>query len=152
MSRGNLPGARDTARGPQRLPDPLAVNLRSAGIFHETCDGALVRSELFQIVTADGVVGEIVARIDAPMTFARAHGHVGYRILPAFRGQGFASAALVKLREMVRAPGRTLLVTCDASNYASRKTLLNAGATLVVKDSGKNVDGDRLLFALDCQA
>lgn len=152
MTQGILPGTRGTAREQRGLSDSLAVSLRSAGIFHERCDGALMRSELFQIVIADGVVGEIVARLDAPMTFARAHGHVGYRILPAFRGQGFAAAALVKLREMVRAPGRTLLVTCDASNHASRKTLLNAGATPVAGDSGECADGDRLLFALDCRA
>lgn len=152
-------GTRRACREPRHPSDPLAVSLRSAGTYRDTIDGVAIRSELFQIVNADVVVGEIVARLDAPMAFARAHGHAGYRIFPAFRGRGFAGEALRKLRELVRAPGRLLLFTCDAGNQASRKTLQNVGAILIERNASEAIyaaaatcDAAGLVYALDCQA
>ena len=58
-------------------------------------------------------------------------GHIGYHVRPSARRQGVASAAL---REVVRrAAGIGLaevLVTCDESNLASRRTAESAGGVL----------------------
>ncbi|MDO5021759.1 MAG: GNAT family N-acetyltransferase [Eubacteriales bacterium] len=55
-------------------------------------------------------------------------GHVGYRIDPEYRGHGYAAKAV----ELIKQPAysanmRSLVITCDVDNMASRKTCLNSG-------------------------
>lgn len=51
-------------------------------------------------------------------------GHVGYTILPAFAGQGYATAALAAMLAVAREAGLPeITITCDATNHASRRII-----------------------------
>ncbi|TAJ30240.1 MAG: GNAT family N-acetyltransferase [Bosea sp. (in: a-proteobacteria)] len=59
-------------------------------------------------------------------------GHVGYSIRPAFAGNGYATAALGAMREQAREIGLPrLVITCDATNLASRHVIEKNGGRLV---------------------
>jgi predicted acetyltransferase len=59
-------------------------------------------------------------------------GHVGYSIRPGFAGNGYATAALAAMLEQAREIGLPrLIITCDATNLASRRIIEKNGARLV---------------------
>ena len=58
-------------------------------------------------------------------------GHIGYCVAPAHRRQGVASAMLAAVLPRCRALGiERALVTCDATNQGSRKTIERNGGVL----------------------
>jgi predicted acetyltransferase len=59
-------------------------------------------------------------------------GHVGYAILPAFAGNGYATAALAAMLGVARETGLPeITITCDATNHASRRIIEKNGGQLV---------------------
>ncbi|WP_306225491.1 GNAT family N-acetyltransferase [Bosea beijingensis] len=59
-------------------------------------------------------------------------GHVGYTILPAFAGHGYATAALAAMLAVAREAGLPeIVITCDATNHASRRIIEKNGGRLV---------------------
>jgi predicted acetyltransferase len=55
-------------------------------------------------------------------------GHIGYGVLPAFRGQGIGKELLQRGLSITRALGiNRALVTCDEDNQASRRIIESAG-------------------------
>jgi len=59
-------------------------------------------------------------------------GHVGYSILPAFAGNGYATAALAAMIGEAREIGLPrIVITCDAGNHASRRIIERNGGSLV---------------------
>ena len=59
-------------------------------------------------------------------------GHVGYTILPAFAGQGYATAALAAMLGVAREAGLPeITITCDVTNLASRRIIEKNGGRLV---------------------
>lgn len=59
-------------------------------------------------------------------------GHVGYTILPAFEGHGYATAALAAMLGVAREAGLSeITITCDASNHASRRIIEKNGGRLI---------------------
>ncbi|MBN9445181.1 MAG: GNAT family N-acetyltransferase [Bosea sp.] len=59
-------------------------------------------------------------------------GHVGYTILPAFAGHGYATAALAAMLDVAReADLPEITITCDATNHASRRIIEKNGGRLV---------------------
>ena len=59
-------------------------------------------------------------------------GHVGYTILPAFAGHGYATAALAAMLGVAREAGLSeITITCDATNQASRRIIEKNGGRLV---------------------
>uniref|UniRef100_A0A9E8CT69 GNAT family N-acetyltransferase n=1 Tax=Bosea sp. NBC_00436 TaxID=2969620 RepID=A0A9E8CT69_9HYPH len=59
-------------------------------------------------------------------------GHVGYTILPAFAGHGYATAALAAMLGVAREAGLPeITITCDATNQASRRIIEKNGGRLV---------------------
>jgi len=91
----------------------------------------------FQILLANQVIGKITLRIGfSEMTYI--HGHVGYGIDEAYRGNNYSYYALEMIKDLARKHGyRKLLLTTDSRNEQSKKTVL--------KSSGKPIEIDRLV-------
>ncbi len=59
-------------------------------------------------------------------------GHIGYTILPAFAGHGYATAALAGMLAVARQAGLPeITITCDATNLASRRIIEKNGGRLI---------------------
>ena len=55
-------------------------------------------------------------------------GHIGYSVRPSERGKGYAGYMLSAILPFCREAGLDrVLITCDADNEASRRTILRAG-------------------------
>lgn len=80
------------------------------------------------IVEDERVVGTIVLRHELNPALLVSGGHVGYAIEPGSRRRGLASAALAQVLVMAAARGLDpVLVTCDADNLASMRTIERVG-------------------------
>lgn len=81
-------------------------------------------------------------------------GHVGYTILPAFAGRGYATAALAAMLGVARQAGLAeIIVTCDAANRASRRVIeKNGGRLLESFVAPLYGPGERLRFILSTAA
>lgn len=90
-----------------------------------------VRSGLF-VAELDGrIVGRISVRYELNDFLTEVGGHLGYGVIPEFRGRGIASQLCrFALTELANAGVKSALVTCDESNSASRATILGCGGKL----------------------
>lgn len=78
-------------------------------------------------------------------------GHVGYSILPAYAGNGYATAALAAMIREAHAIGLPrIAVTCDADNHASRRIIeRNGGRLLDTFTAPIYGPGPRLRFSIE---
>jgi predicted acetyltransferase len=78
-------------------------------------------------------------------------GHVGYTILPAHAGRGYASAALAGIFVIAREVGLpVVMLSCDADNRASRRVIEKNGGCLVRTFIAERYGPEpRLLFRRD---
>jgi tagatose 1,6-diphosphate aldolase len=86
----------------------------------------------FRILTADGSdVGHINFRVGDTEHVRVCAGHVGFEILAAFRGHGYAFQACRALAPFIRSVYESVTITCDPDNTASRRTIERLGAEFV---------------------
>lgn len=77
------------------------------------------------------VVGRIAIRHELNDFLRTAGGHIGYITRPSYRGKGIATEMLRQLLATDRAKAiGNLLLTCDETNTASEKTIINLGGVL----------------------
>lgn len=100
-----------------------------------------------QLAAVDGdvLVGRVSLRFALSNAFLLEHGgHVGYAVVPAWRGRGCATAMLAQAVVVLRSHGvDRILVTCAADNLASRRVIeKNAGRfeRLTGVDDGEGPD------------
>jgi tagatose 1,6-diphosphate aldolase len=59
-------------------------------------------------------------------------GHIGYRVLEDYRGNGYAGRACRLIVPLAKAHGKEMIrITCNPENIASRRTIEKLGAKLV---------------------
>ena len=86
------------------------------------------------------VAGRLSVRHALNDFLLRKGGHIGYGVLPAFRGRGIAKRMLQRGLELTRALGiDRALVTCDENNGPSRHIIESAGG--VYESSYTDTDG-----------
>lgn len=78
------------------------------------------------------IVGAISFRVGSSHSIEYYYGHVGYHVYPAARGRRYAERACQLLLPLARAHGfKTLWITCNPDNLASRRTCEHLGAMLI---------------------
>jgi predicted acetyltransferase len=78
------------------------------------------------------LAGTITLRIGRTPALERYYGHVGYHVYPPARGRHFAERGCRLLLPLARRHGlRTLWITCDPANAASRRTCERLGMEYV---------------------
>lgn len=87
-------------------------------------------------------IGRIELRVGNTEHIVLYAGHIGYRVLPMYRGRHYAARSCALLMPLARYHGlNPLWITCNPDNYASRRTCELAGATLVeIVDLPEDVD------------
>ena len=110
----------------------IAVRVR------ETCPEDQLRGYApvykFDVLLADSgtVVGAVDLRISNTEHILLYAGHIGYGIDPRFRGNRYAAKACSLIKQTALAHGfKTLWITCNPDNPASRRTCEILGAQLV---------------------
>jgi predicted acetyltransferase len=77
-------------------------------------------------------IGHINLRIGTTDHIVMYAGHIGYGVHPEYRGRRYAARACRLLLPLARSHGlKTLWITCNPENLASRRTCELAGAELV---------------------
>ena len=91
----------------------------------------LLPSSTYFAVVDDCIVGVVDIRHRLNEGLMKAGGHVGYSVHPKERRKGYATEILRLALAKCRGLGiEKVLVTCDKSNIASQKTILNNAGVL----------------------
>jgi predicted acetyltransferase len=96
-----------------------------------------------------GIVGSIGLRLGYGKNLEMYLGHIGYHVFPPARGRHFAERSCRLLFPLAKAHGfKTLWITCNPDNMASRRTIERLGAVLVEtvpvpKENALYLQGDR---------
>jgi tagatose 1,6-diphosphate aldolase len=80
----------------------------------------------------DEEIGEIHLRVGSTHRLEMYGGHIGYRVVREHRGHGYAARSVKLILPLARKHGlKSLWITCDPANIASRRTCERAGAKLI---------------------
>jgi predicted acetyltransferase len=86
----------------------------------------------FRILRGDGTdVGHINFRVGDTEHIRLFAGHVGFQIAEPYRGHGYAGEACRAIAPLVQSLYESVVITCDPSNAASRRTIEKLGATFL---------------------
>jgi predicted acetyltransferase len=84
----------------------------------------------FRIIREDGTdVGHLNFRYGETEHVLVCAGHIGYEILPPFRGHRYAFQACCAIAPFVRSVYASVTITCDPDNVASIRTIERLGAS-----------------------
>ena len=96
----------------------------------------------FLVAEGDGqIVGRVSIRHRLNEYLQQRGGHIGFGIRPEFRGRGFATEILLEALGIASGLGiEKVLVTCDDTNFASRRVIEKCGGVLENIVDLKNVE------------
>ena len=102
--------------------------------------GKMVRNKNYWLVTDENeIVGASNLRLMLTDFLRQVGGHIGYGVRPSAWGKGYGTLLLSETLKKASEEGiDEVLVTCDKSNIASAKVILNNGG---VFDSEDRIDG-----------
>ena len=107
--------------------------------------GAWVPSTFLVGVVNERLVGRVSVRHELNDFLRRKGGHIGYCVLPDYRGRGFATQLLKRGIDVARSYGnRELLITCDVDNLASERVIEKCGGVLMTVDNHLGVKRFRI--------
>ena len=128
----------DAAPKSNSLPVPPAslssgeVVLRFIRVVAEVPSRGFVPYFHFRILVRDGLdVGHINFRVGDTEHVRICAGHIGFEITETFRGHGYALQACRAIAPFVRSIYRSVTITCDQDNAASRRTIERLGAEFI---------------------
>ena len=108
------------------------VGLRFAKLVPGDPSRGLVAYYHFRILSEDGFdVGHINFRVGDNEHVRTSAGHIGFEVLEAFRGRGYALRACQAIAPFVRSVFDAVIITCDPGNRASRRTIERLGASFI---------------------
>ena len=117
----------------------------------ETVPEGWVPASQFACVRDGRIVGMIQVRHELNDYLREYGGHIGYSVRPDERKKGYASLMLKEVLPYCRAIGLDrVLITCDADNEGSRKTILKNGGEYesTIHESDEGVDIERYWIML----
>lgn len=85
----------------------------------------------FRILGGDLDVGHINFRVGDTEHVLLCAGHIGFEIVEAHRGQGYALRACRAIGPFVATIYHAVTITCDPNNHASRRTIERLGACFI---------------------
>lgn len=86
----------------------------------------------FELRVGGQPAGSVSLRVGDNYFIQHYSGHIGYGVAPEFRGHHYAARACLLLFELARRHGmKTLWITCNPENVASRRTCERVGGELV---------------------
>ena len=97
------------------------------------------------------IIGRVSIRHRLNDLLLRVGGHIGYVIVPEFRRQGYATASLRLAMDVARdrLGHDRVLVTCDADNLGSIRTIEKNGGVLENVVSGPDLDTPKRRYWID---
>jgi tagatose 1,6-diphosphate aldolase len=108
------------------------IRLRFSEILPGDATRGLVPAFHFKILdSSDTEVGHINLRIGSTRHVQMAAGHVGFAILPPFRGSGYSLFACHALAPFVLRHYDRVILTADPANVASIRTIERLGAVFL---------------------
>lgn len=130
--------------------DWIADNIQCSR--RETAPKNFVPATQFVYLRDDGkIVGMIQVRHELNAYLAKYAGHIGYSVRPDERRKGYASQMLHDALPYCREIGLDrVLITCNAMNEGSRRTIVKNGGVYdgTVHETNENVDIERYWIAL----
>ena len=102
----------------------------------------------FMVAEVDGIiVGRASIRHRLDPFLERIGGHIGYGVVPEHRARGYATEILRQSLAVIRSLGvARVLVTCDATNHASRRVIKRCGGEQTTTYDGPDVAVPKLRF------
>lgn len=118
------------------IPPKVLPGKRITLVHEKTVPGdpslALVPFHHFLIQLPDStIIGHINFRIGDTPHVRNTAGHIGFQILPAWRGQAFSLEACQTLAPFIRRHYERVIITADLDNLASLKIIEKLGAVFI---------------------
>ena len=131
-NRKNLGDTEDMLPVPPEALSSGEITLRFAQVVPGEPSRGFVPYFHFRILAADGSdAGHINFRVGDTEHVLVCAGHIGFEIAEAFRGRRYALQACHAIAPFVRSIYRSVTITCDPDNLASRRTIERLGAEFV---------------------